>query len=181
MQLNIRTAVTTLIFLLSFSGIAVFAANLPACNSQILTRHGREVSMNLSQLSNTFNQKLKASHSHFTDLHLSAQRENTLQVSGKDKGQPMSITGPLRTNSSGGLQLHADQITRNGAPVGDIMGFLGETLSDYVTAKDSPSLSVQGSNLDIHVDKLLNLSGRVKNVRLRGSTLKMRFASQPCQ
>lgn len=176
----VRTAVIALFFLLSWSGVPAISANLPACNTHVLTRHGKEASIKLSRLSKVFNRKLRAAHSHFSDLNLSIQGKNTLHVSGKDKGQPMSITGPLRAHS-GGLRLHARQVTRNGVPVEELVGLFGQELSDYVNAQRSPSLSIDGNNLDIHIDKLLDLSGRVTSVKLQGSTLKMRFASQPCQ
>ena len=126
-----------------------------------------------------FNQKLNAAHSHFTDLQLVAEGKDTLKVSAKNDGQPVSISGPVQVTSSGGLRLHAKQITTNGTNLKGLMGFFGQKLDDHLDLQDSPSLAVHGNDLDINLERLLGLSGRITNIQLHGSRIEMQFASSP--
>ena len=135
----------------------------------------------MSQLSRLFNQKLNAAHSHFTDLQLVSEGKDTLKISGKNNGKPVSISGPVQVTSSGGLRLHANRITNDGDNVKGLMGFFGQQLDDHLNVQNSPSLAVHGNDLDINLDKLLGLSGRLTNVQLQGSRIQMQFASQPCR
>jgi hypothetical protein len=171
----------TIPLLLPLSARGIAAQNLPACRAQLMTRHGNEITIGLQQLSNVFNQQLRAAHSTFTDLRLSAEGGNKLKVSGKNNGTPVSISGPLQAVGNGALKLHADQIVQNGTPEKALMGLTGKNLADYAHFKNTDSLSTQGNNIFIHPDPLLNVSGRVTGVSLNGSTVTLRFASQPCR
>ena len=173
--LHLQTAVIASVLLLAQSGFAA----LRSCSSDV-RRDGDHVSTSMSQLSRLFNQKLKAVHSHFSDLQLVAQGKDTLKVSAKNDGQPISI-GPGQATSSGGLRLHAKQITRNGTNLKGLMGFFGQKLDDHVDLQDSPSLTVHGNDLDINLERLLGLSGRITNIQLHGSRIQMQFASKPCR
>lgn len=154
--------------------------NLPACDTQVLTRQGNNISIGLDALSKRLNGKLSKAHSHFSQLQLTSEGGN-LKIAGKKDGTPMSISGPLQVTGNGRLQVHANQIHDGGAGVKGIMGIFGKNLSDYVNLKKTGSMSVQGNNLRINPDKLLDLHGRATEVKLKKSSIEMRFASQPCQ
>ena len=157
------------------------AGSMPACSSRLYSRHGTQLEMSLAKLSEHFNQRLQAAHSNLQNLRLEAEGTDKLTISGEKNGQPVSISGPLMPTPSGGLQLHATAITRNGTPEKGVMDLFGKNLSDFVKTNDTPSLSATGNNLEINVDRLLGVAGHVTGVQLHGSQIEMQFASQPCQ
>lgn len=163
------------------SASAMRAQRLPACRTHLLTRTGDRVSMTLTALGKTFNQKLRAAHSAFSNLQFSDKGNNHLKISGMKDGKPISISGPLQVTSAGELQLHADHIKQNGSGVKGFMDLFGQKLSDKVDLKHTPSLSVQGNDLKVNTDELLGLHGRLKNVQLNGPRIQMEFASRPCR
>lgn len=157
------------------------AQNMPACNRQTMTRNGNEITIGLQQLSNIFNQDLKAAHSSFSELHLSAKGGDKLTVSGKNNGKPVEISGPLKVVSGGALKLHADEILQNRTPEKGLMDLTGKDLADYAHFKNTQSLSASGNDIYIHPDPLLNLSADVTGVSLNNSSVTLTFASQPCR
>lgn len=156
------------------------AQALPACNPQY-TRHGHQLTMGLQQLSQLFNQKLSAAHSHFSDLQLSSEGGNKLKVEGKKNGTELAISGPLQPVNNGSLKLHAEHIIRNGTPEKGMMDLFGKDLADYAHFSKTQILSAHGDNLFIHPDPLLNVSGKVSAISLTQSSITLTFASQPCQ
>lgn len=156
------------------------AQNLPACNRQVMTRHGNEITIGLEQLSNIFNQDLKAAHCNFSEMRLTAAGGNKLKISGKNNGKPVEISGPLQVVSSGALKLHADKIMQNGNAEMGLMDLTGKDLADYAHFKNTQSLSASGNDIYIHPDPLLNVAGQVTGVSLNDSSVTLRFASQPC-
>lgn len=137
--------------------------------------------MSLSGLADHLNQRLQAAHVDFHNLRLFDQGGNRLKISGEKGGQPFSISGPLTPTTSGGLQLHATQIKRNGSSVKGLMNIFGKDLANSVNLKHIPSIYAVGNNLEVNVDRLLGVAGHVTNVRLNGSEVGMDFASQPCR
>jgi hypothetical protein len=168
-----------LIFLISPRQSA--GQGVPVCNMRVMARKGNEVTIGLQQLSQIFNRQLKAAHSNFSNLRLSAQGNGKLKVSGINNGTPVSISGPLQTAGNGTLKLHADQIVRNGTPEMGLMSLVGKDLADYAHFKNTDSLSAQGNNIYIHPGPLLNVSGQVTGVSLTNSNVTLRFASRPCR
>jgi hypothetical protein len=156
------------------------AQDPPACNMRVLSRRGNEITIGLRQLSGIFNQDLKAAHSNFGALRLSAEK-GKLNVSGKTNGTPVEISGPLQVVSGGAVRLHADRIVQNGNPEKGLMSLTGKNLADYAHFKDTDSLSAHGNNIYIHPNPLLNLSGQVTGVSLNNSSVTLTFASQPCR
>lgn len=157
------------------------AQDVPACNTRVMTRHGNEITIGLQQLNNIFDKDLKAAHAQFSDLQLSAEGGKKLKVSGKNNGTPVSISGPLEAAGNGALRLHANQIVQNGTPEKALMSLTGKSLADYAHFTDTDILSARGNNLYIHPDPLLNVSGEVTDLSLDGSSVTLRFASQPCR
>lgn len=158
----------------------VGAQTLPACDTQIMTRNGNQITIGLQQLSALFNQKLSAAHSKFTDLRLTSQGGNKLKVSGKNNGTPISISGPLQA-AQGAVKLHADHIVQNGSHEKGVMDLFGKNLADFANFKKAPSLSAKGNDLYLHPDPLLNVSGDVTGVSLNAAGVTLKFASQPCR
>lgn len=156
------------------------AQNLPACDTQRMTRNGDQITIGLQQLSDLFNQKLSAAHSKFTDLRLTNQGGNKLKVSGKNNGTPISISGPVQA-AQGAVKLHADHIVQNGSHEKGLMDLFGKDLADYANFKKTPSLSAKGNDLYLHPDPLLNVSGAVTGVSLAANNVTLTFASQPCR
>ena len=182
LEMRFKCSLPALLFVLAlFGASASVAASVPACNTRLLNRRGKQVNMGLSALARHFNQRLQSSHSQFHDLRLVAQGGNHLKITGEKNGQPVSISGPLTPTSSGGLQLHASQITRNGTPVKGMMDLFGKDLASSVNLQNTPSIYAKGNNLEINVDRLLGVAGHVTSVELHGSRIQMDFASQPCQ
>lgn len=171
----------TIPFLLPQSASGIAAQNLPACNMQVMTRQGNEITIELQQLSDLFNDQLRAAHSGFTDLRLSAEGGDKLRVSGKNNGTPVSISGRLQAAGNGSLKLHADQIVQNGTHEKGLMDLTGKNLADYAHFKNTEALSAQGNDIFIHPDPLLKLSGEVTGVSLNGSSVTLSFASPPCR
>lgn len=165
----------------SAASAATSAGNLPACNSRFFTHQGNRIQMSLSSLAQRFNQRLRAAHANFQNLRLITKGPNQLEVSGEKNGQPASVIGRLTPTRSGGLQLHADQIMRNGKPVKGAMDLFGKDLAGSVNLRNTPSLSASGNNLEIDVDSLLGVAGHVTNVHLQTSQIEMKFASPPCR
>ena len=157
------------------------AEDIPACNRQVITRHGDEITIGLQQLSNIFNQDLKAAHSPFSDLRLTAAGGDKLTVDGKNNGTPVEISGPLEATSNGVVRLHADQIKQNGDGKKGLMTLTGKTLADFAHFQNTDSLSSRDNDIFIHADRLLNLSGQVSGVWLDNSNVTLKFASQPCR
>lgn len=159
---------------------ALAAQNLPACNTQLMTRNGNQITVGLQQLNDLFNRKLRAAHSKFTDLQLADQGGNRLKISGKNNGTPMSISGPLQA-ANGAVKLHADHIVRNGSHEKGLMDLFGKDLADYANFKKTSSLSAKGNDLYLHPDPLLKVSGAVTAVSLDKAGITLKFASQPCR
>lgn len=180
MRISIQCHFAVLPLVLVLATMAAGGEHLPECDTGLLTRQGRNITVRLDALSQRLNGKLKAAHADFSDLRLSSDGSN-LQVSGKKDGTPMSIKGPLTVTRQGLLQLHANQIHRNGSAEKGIMSLFGKDLADYVNLKKTQSISVQGNNLRIHADKLLGLRGRPTKAKLTKSSVELRFASQPCR
>jgi hypothetical protein len=157
------------------------AQELPPCNRQVMTRNGNQITIGLQQLGDIFNQDLKAAHSNFRDLQLSAQSAGKLKVFGKNNGTPVEIGGPLQTAGNGALKLHADEIKQNGDGEKGLMSFTGKSLADYAHFQNTDILSARGNDLFIHPDPLLHLSGQVTGVSLSNSSVTLNFASQPCR
>lgn len=180
-----RTSIGAIFFviLLIFSILPQLSAgqDAPACNTRVMRHQGNEITIGLQQLSGVFNRQLKAAHSGFSDLHLSAPGGNKLKVSGINNGTPVSISGPLQIADNGALKLHANKIVKNGSPEKGLMSLMGKDLADYAHFQNTDSLSAQGNNIYIHPDPLLNVSGRVRRVSLNSSSVTLRFASQPCR
>jgi hypothetical protein len=153
---------------------------LPSCSARGLTRHGNEISITTEGFSRLINQKLARAHSHFSDLQLKPQGGNKLKMGGNKDGTPMAISGPLKAEK-GQLVLHADHITKNGTGEMVLMSLFGKTLSDYLNLKNTPNLSADGNNLRLNPDGLFGVHGTLQAVQLRGSNLKMDFASAPCR
>lgn len=181
MRIALYAIFFTIPLLLPLSARGIAPQGLPVCKAQGMTRHGNDVIIGLQQLSNIFNKQLSAAHSNFTDLHLSAQGGDKLMVSGKNNGTPVSISGPLQAAGNGSLKLHADQIVQNGTPEKGLMDLTGKDLADFAHFTNTQSLSARGNDIFIHPDPLLNLSGRVTGVSLKGSNVILQFASQPCR
>lgn len=157
------------------------AQNLPACNKQAITRNGNQITIGFEQLASIFNKNLKAAHSSFSNLRLSAEGSDKLKVSGMNNGKPVAIGDPLEVVSGNALKLHAQEILQNGTPEKGLMNLTGKTLADYAHFKDTQSLSTRDDDIYIHPDPLLNLSGRVIGVSLNHSSVILKFASQPCR
>lgn len=137
--------------------------------------------MSLSKLAQHFNRLLSDAHADFQNLRFTPEGANRMKVSGEKNGQPFSIIGPLTATSSGGLQLHANQITSNGKSVKGAMDLFGKDLANSVKLQHTPSLSATGNNLEINVDRLLGVAGHVTGVQLQPSRITMHFASEPCR
>ncbi|HEX8713898.1 MAG TPA: hypothetical protein VF730_18640 [Terracidiphilus sp.] len=146
-----------------------------------MRRQGNEITIGLQQLNNIFNQDLKAAHSQFSDLHLSSAGGDKLKVSGKNNGTPVEISGPLEAAGNGAVRLHAEEIKQNGDGEKGLMALTGKSLADYAHFTNTDILSARGNSLFIHPDPLLNVSGQVTGVSLNGSSVTLRFASQPCR
>lgn len=157
------------------------AEQMPACNRQVMTRRGNEITIGLEQLSRIFNQDLKAAHSPFSDLRLTSAGGEKLTVDGKNNGTPVEISGPLEAAGNGAVRLHADEIKQNGDGEKGLMTLTGKTLADFAHFQNTDSLSSRGNDIFIHPDPLLNLSGEVTGVSLSNSSVTLRFASQPCR
>lgn len=157
------------------------AESVPACNRQVMTRHGNEITIGLEQLGNIFNQNLKAAHSQFSDLRLTAEDGNKLRVSGENNGTPVEISGPLQPGDDGAVRLHADEIKQNGDGEKGLMMLSGKTLADFANFQNNDSLSSRGNDIFIYPDPLLNVSGQVTGVSLDGSSVTLTFTSQPCK
>src|SRR5581483_6266580 len=176
-----RIALPLLFSILLLGSFAGQAESLPSCNTKVITRHGNSLTASIDGLSNLINQRLSASHSAFSDLQLSSVDTNELKVSGKKNGTPMAITGPIHAGKSGQIVLSADHITKNGSGEMMVMSLFGKTLSDYLNLKKTKNLSVQGNDLRVNPNGLLNVHGRLKTAQLKGSNVEMRFASTPCR
>jgi hypothetical protein len=177
-----KSSLSLVLFVLAaLGGWPAAAGTIPACNTRVLSRRGKQINMSLSTLARHFNQRLQSAHSNFRNLRLLGQGGNHLKITGEKDGQPVSISGPLTPTSSGGLQLHASQITRNGTSMKGLMGLVGKNLANSVNLQNTPSVYAKGNNLEINVDRLLGVAGHVTSVRLRGSQIEMEFASQPCR
>ena len=85
---------------------------------------------------------------------------------------------PVRTRK---LLLHAEEIKQNGDGEKGLMALTGKSLADYAHFTNTDILSARGNSLFIHPDPLLNVSGQVTGVSLNGSSVTLRFASQPCR
>lgn len=157
------------------------AENVPECNRQVMTPHGNEITIRLEQLSQIFNQDLKAARSPFSDLRLTAAGGNKLKVDGKNNGTPVEISGPLEVAGNGALKLHADQIKQNGDGEKGLMAITGKTLADFAHFQNTDALSSRDNDIFIHPDPLLNLSGQVTGVSLNDSSVTLTYASQPCR
>lgn len=157
------------------------AEQLPACNRQVLTRHGNSINVSMSGLTRKFNQQLEQAHSHFSNLQLSPEGNNELQVSGEKDGTPMSISGPLKVTSDGEVELQAKHIKKNGSGVKGVMDLFGQNLSDHLNLKSTRSLRVDGDNLVINQDTLLGVRGDVTDVQVHNSGIKLHFAAPPCR
>ena len=169
------------ILLLSVSARPGAAQHLPACNPQLITRHGNQITIGFHQLSDAFNRKLRAAHSSFRGLRLAVTSAHTLKVSGKKNGNTISVSGPLQAVGNGSLKLHANHIVRNGDHDKGLMDLFGKTLADYAHFSKTQSLSADNDNLYIHPDPLLDVSGPVTSVSLNQSSVTLTFASQPCR
>lgn len=154
---------------------------MPACNTQEMTHQGNQITIGLQQLDDIFNRDLKAAHSPFSDLHLSAVGRGKLKVSGKNNGTPVEISGPLKVDGDGAVRLYAEEIKQNGNGEKTLMNLTGQNLADYAHFTNTDILSARGNSLYIHPDPLLNVSGRVTGVSLDGSSVTLKFASQPCR
>lgn len=181
MRFAVYAIATAILLMLSFSTLKVRAQNVPACNRQVINRDGNEITIGLEQLSNVFNKELRAAHSSFSELHVSAQGGDKLEVSGKNNGKPVEISGPLQVVSGGALKLHADEVMQNGTPEKGLMDLTGKDLADYAHFNNTQSLSARGNDIYIHPDPLLNVSGQVTGVSLSDSSVTISFASQPCR
>jgi hypothetical protein len=181
--MGLKSILPVALFLLALCAVSsAVAGGLPACNPGLLSRRGNQIDMSLSKLAQHFNERLSTAHSKLADIQLTAENANQLRISGERNGQPVSVSGPLAPAAgSGGLQLHAAQIERNGKPVKGMMGLFGKDLANYVNVQNTPTVYAKGNNLEINVDRLLGVAGHVIGVRLRGSRIEMQFASQPCQ
>ena len=181
MRASIRTVCfSALLAVLTSVPLVAAKRKLPACNAQVLTRNGRNVRIRLDELTKQLNDRLNGAHSRFSDLQLTTQGKD-VKVSGKKDGESISIQGPLKVTGNGELQLHANQIHKNGAGEKGIMSFFGKDLADYVHLKNTGAIGVSGNNLNIHTDKLLGLHARAIKVQVHSSSVAIRFASQPCQ
>jgi hypothetical protein len=176
-----RIALPLLFSILLLPSFPVQAESLPSCNPQVITHRGDRVTVSIDALSTLINQRLSASHSDFSDLQLSPVDTNHLKVSGKKNGTPMAISGPIHANNSGRIVLSADHITKNGSGEMMLMSLFGKTLSDYLNLKKTKNLSVQGNNLRVNPNGLLDLHGKLKAAQIKGSKIEMRFASAPCR
>lgn len=181
MRVHVRTT-PLLTLLLVFASTASVAANrgLPRCDTRVVTRHGSNISIGLDALNQSLNRKLSAAHSDFSEVQL-ASEDGNLKVSGKKKGTPVSIIGPLQVTGNGLLRLHANKIQKNGDGVEGMMNLFGKNLSDYLSLKKTKSMRVQGDDLIIYPDKLLGLHGRATGVKVLKSRIDLQFASQPCR
>lgn len=156
-------------------------AQLPACNSQILTRRGDTVSILLPALARLLNHGLHAADYQFHNLQLTAPSPAHLKVSLQRKGEKFTLTGPLTVTPRGVLRLHAVHITENGSGVNGLMGLFGQDLSDYLKLQRSRAMRVRQNDLFIYPDRLLHLHGKVKAIDLSGQRLRLHYASQPCR
>jgi hypothetical protein len=181
MRISIRPlCFPALLMALACAPLLAANQNLPACNTQVLARHGRNVRIQLDALTRQLNDELNRAHSHFSDLQLSTQG-NQVKVSGKKAGSSISIQGPLTVTSDGQLRLHAKQIHKNGVGEEGLMSLFGRDLADYVNLKKTKSMRVSGDNLKISTDKLLGLHAHATKVQVHAKSIAIRFASQPCQ
>lgn len=178
--MRIKRLVVVGVLLLAFS-ISGVARGLPACDVQVLTRNGNQISINLQALTAKLNQRLRSAHASFQNLQLTPQGENDLKISGQKDGNTIAISGPLQVTKGGKLQLHAKHISKNGSAEKGIMDLFGKDLSDYVNLQKTKSMSVQQDNLLVNTDKLLGLHGRLTGVQLQNETVELQFASQPCR
>jgi len=160
---------------------SAIAQNLPRCNSQLLTRQGNHISMSAHALSNVLNRRLAAAGSEYHNLLLVPQANNRLRVAAIKNGDTVSIVGPVQTTDHGEVQIHAEKILKNGAPMKGFMDLFGQDLGDRMHPKDPSILNVQGNDLIIHPDPLLGLRGQATGVQLVGSRIEMQFASPPCR
>lgn len=181
MRVVVCVAALGIFLVMLISARRAAAENAPPCNRQLLTRHGNEITIGLEQLSEIFNQDLKAAHSNFSDLRLTAEGGDKLKVEGKNNGTSVEISGPLETAGNGALKLHADEIKQNGDGEKGLMAITGKTLADYAHFQNTDSLSSRGNDIFIHPNPLLNLSGQVTGVSLSNTSVTLRFASQPCR
>lgn len=181
MRIVVRAIALAVSLMLPVAVRRAAAENVPACNRQVMTRHGNEITIGLEQLGNIFNQNLKAAHSQFRDLRLTAEGGDKLQLSGKNNGTPVEISGPLQPADDGAVRLHADEIKQNGDGEKGLMTLSGKTLADFANFQNNDSLSSRGNDIFIHPDPLLHLRGRVTGVSLSNSSVTLRFASQPCR
>ena len=179
MRVPLAAFAIAIVLLLSGTSRPAQAESRP-CNTSVLTRQGKHVKIRIAELNKLLNQRLTAIHSHFHDLQLTPAKNGELKVSGVKDGDAVSISGPLRVTDNGIVELHAKQIMKNGTEVDGIMSLFGKSLDDYVKLPRSKTLSVEGDNLRIDVHRLLGLSGRVEKVDLRGPTIDIDFATQPC-
>lgn len=181
MRILISAISAGILVMATLAGSPAAGQDLPACNTELMARHGNEITMGLQQLSDMAGKKLRAAGSNFSDLKLAAGHGNRLTISGKKNGNAISISGPLHPMSSGAVKLHADHIVKNGDHDKGLMDFFGKDLADYAHFNKTQILSAQGNNLLIHPDPLLNVSGDVTGVWLRDSKITLKFRSQPCR
>ena len=164
-----------------FGAVSAFGVALPSCRTNLFSRHGDRIDITLNSLEHIINQRVESSHSHFTDLQLSAEGNDALKISGRKDDTPMSISGPVKVSSDGRVVVHAAHITKNGTGVKSMMDLFGKDLADYVDLKGTKAISVKDDDLRIDPRRLLHVAGQVKSVRLTGSGVEMVFASQPCR
>jgi hypothetical protein len=181
MRLLIFVMTLAISLMMPISARRATAEGVPACDQRVITRRGNEITIGLQQLGRIFNRDLKAAHSQFSELRLTAEGSDKLKVQGKNNGTPVEISGPLEAADNGAVRLHAEKIKQNGDGEKGLMALTGKTLADYAHFHNTDSLSARGNDIFIHPDSLLNLSGQVTGISLNNSSVTLRFASQPCR
>lgn len=176
-----KTVITAAIALIFLQASLSFAAELPACSTQLFTRVGNRIQVPLSDLSKTLNQRLSAAGSAFKNVELQTTGSNDIRVSGEKNGSTISIRGPVSATSDGMIKVHAAHIKKNSSGVKSMMDLFGKELDDYVHVKNTAVVRVKGDNLLVRPDSLLHVRGHMTGVALHGQTLQLTFSSPPCR